>query len=831
MSFSRTIRIKTFLVLGLLCYLPAWNRVAAQNAVAISSSGSSPYIALDWAAYPHASAYNIYRKAASASAYPATPLNASPIRPVTSCPQIRSLLIQGTDSTNWNLVARGLGDSLLFNPCNVNNPGLNAAKAARLGLLAKSVMPIALVVGTGFEDHTVTASDAYTYEIVALNTQGQAIGTVGDNLSVTAGQINPFPAPTGIIAEAGDAKNQVMWAAVTGAAGYEIDRSTAPGGPFTRVNASTYSTTYTHHLNGDTLIPGSQGYVDFQVYDTAGKPTTHRVGAVNISGPDNGTTYYYRVRALDFFNRPGTPSAVSGPTTPKDTTPPAVAGNLLTTVDNIHGYVKVSWTQVVKDVKGRWEEPDSTVSYQLYRFTTSSNPNAQTPVLVAKVKALPGKQTVDTVDKYSGLRAQYGNKTWWYRLRCVDAVGNTSAWSAAISAIVEDTTPPRIVTGVSGLGFPDHISLNWQLNTEPDMGAYMVYRSLCHLGAWVNCTNLDTCATWYDNYNPNGGLTGPPTVDRRKSYPCPCSGSFVFLGTITQDSAKRAKAAGNFMFSDHTIPAGSPLCYAYWIKAKDSSGNLSGAFPIPTPQEQAQIICVHLKDTTPPQPAVISSLNAIDGGIIVQWIGPPSQDIRAYHVYRAVGTMPGQEPLATAFTWAGGMTVELPPKTPQVLTAPYVPPHVLPCDSIPVQAMPWMSVGLFVDTHVAPKLTYWYKVVGIDYEGNQTPLSKAASVSTFTFALAPSAPPRLDTLEVVGQPCTVQISWSPAVDTAKQVGVIVYRSMTAAGPFNPIVTAPVKGSTFVDTHVMQGQTYYYEIAAMAKTGQITLLTPYKSITP
>lgn len=286
------------------------------------------------------------------------------------------------------------------------------------------------------------------------------------------------------------------------------------------------------------------------------------------------------------------------------------------------------------------------------------------------------------------------------------------------------------------------------------------------------------------------------------------------------------------MYNDYTVPPGSPLCYAYWIKAKDSSGNESGSFPIPSTAELAQIECVHLRDTTPPAPAVISGLNALPNSIGIEWIGPPSQDIRAYHVYRALGTAPGVEPPVSAFIWVGGMTVEIPPKLPQVLTSPYVPPAVLPCDSIPVQAMPWMSVGGFLDVHVLPKLTYWYRVVGIDYAGNQTPLSKAAPVSTFTFTLLLPPAPVLDTLLVQGSPCAVQVLWTnPVTPGIPQLGVIVYRSSTAAGVYVPIVTSPVKGSSFTDTQVVKGQTYYYKIALMLGTGQLSPLSPVKFIIP
>jgi fibronectin type 3 domain-containing protein len=824
----RQLMRSVFIILFFFFSLLWANKISAQNTIVVSTTSGPLYIGLDWSAFPNAKGYNIFRKAASASNYPSTPINSTPIIPVSTCNPIRSLLINGLDSTNWNLVARGLGDSVLFNPCNVNTPGLNAVKAERLLLLAKSILPIAEVVGTGYEDHGVISGSQYLYEVVALNSSGNAIGVVDTNLGVTAGAALPLPAPTGLVTEAGDAMNQIMWKQVIGAEGYEVQRSVSSGGPFVRVNSSTFSASYTHHLNGDTLIPAEQGYVDFQVYDNLGKPSTHLVAGVSIDGPDNGTKYYYRVMAMDFFNRPGNLSSVSLPTTPKDTTPPAVAGNLLTAVDNIHGYVHVTWSQVTKDIKGRWEEPDSSISYSLYRFTSESNPTNSSPVLVTNINPRKGMVTIDTTDTYSGLRAQFGNRTWWYRIRCIDARGFKSGWSAAVSAIVKDTTAPAIPTGLIATGFPDHISLKWDINTEPDMSSYMIYRSLCHLGAWVPCSNLDTCRSWYGAAKNNDSF--PASRDKGR-FPCPCSGAFDFLGSITQDSAKRARSQGHVMYNDFTVPAGSPLCYAYWIKAKDSSENQSGSFPVPSPAEKAQIVCVHLHDTTPPEPAVITGMNALNNSIFIQWIGPPSQDIRAYHLYRAIGLTPGQEPPVGNFVFAGGMTVELPPKLPQILTTPYVPPHVLPCDSIPVQAMPWMSQGQFVDQHVKPKLTYWYRVTGIDYAGNETALSKAAPLSSFTFSLNLPAVPKLDTLLTVATPCSVEILWTTTIPVADQVGVIVYRSNAANGIYSPIVTAPVAGNSFSDVQVVHGQVYYYKIAILVKTGQLSNLSSYKSITP
>ncbi len=823
-----------------------------QNAIAISSDpGPGLRIALNWSPTINAAGYNIYRRNATDANYPATALNPQPIKPLINCFDIKSLLITTPDSVEWKTVASSLADSVLFDPCQISNLSTNSDKYNRLLMLTKFNMPIARVSGLGFEDNTVVNGNVYFYRIVALDATNNQIGTVANDLKVTAGTFTPFPAPTGIIGEPGDADALVRWNQVPGAAGYVLERSTNAVTGFQRVNKSRYSTQIKNHLNGDTLIPTSEGIWDFQRFDSAsGRPIPHLVNGSWIDGPSNGTTYYYRVRSLDFFERAGGPSVVSNQVLPMDTTKPSVPIDLAATPDNNSGVVNIRWTQVVKDINGHWEQPDSSIRYRLYRFSSSDNPNTIPSVLFAETSALNGQRTKDTTDNDPGLRSQFGNRTWWYRIRSVDVRGNISQYSSAVSAIVKDITPPAIVTNLAATGFETFISVKWQLNTEPDMASYMVYRSLCHLGSWIECNPKDTCFEWsnYDPSNPNpkqpkegtnytysnNGYTYYNKPDQGREnprLPCPCSGPFVFLGEITQDSAKRAMAAGKFYFEDHTIPAGSPLCYAYWIKAKDSSDNTSGAFPIPSPAERAQILCQRLHDLTPPEPALISGLFAEADQIRVEWMGPPTQDTRAYHVYRAQGTNPANEPALTAYSWVGGMTIELPPALPKILTAPYKPPGLAPCDKISVQATPWMSQGFFEDKKIEPKLTYWYLVVGIDYDGNETPLSKAAPISTFSFTRKIPPAPVLDMISKQAVPCGVILQWSPIFNATEHLGFIIYRSNSAAGPFTPVVTAPVKGNSFVDTHVVQGNTYWYRIGLLLNSGRLSQLSPAQSITP
>jgi hypothetical protein len=211
-------------------------------------------------------------------------------------------------------------------------------------------------------------------------------------------------------------------------------------------------------------------------------------------------------------------------------------------------------------------------------------------------------------------------------------------------------------------------------------------------------------------------------------------------------------------------------------------------------------------------------------------MGPPTQDTRAYHVYRAEGTDPATEPALSDYNWVGGMTIELPPAMPMILTSPYHAPALATCDKISVQATPWMSEGYLEDKKINPKLTYWYRVVGIDYDGNETPLNKSAAISTFTFTKKIPDAPVIDVIAKQAEPCGVTLQWSPSFDATKHIGFMIFRSSTLTGPFIPILISPVKGNSFTDMNVVNGQTYWYRLGILMKNGRLSELTAAQSIT-
>jgi hypothetical protein len=70
-----------------------------------------------------------------------------------------------------------------------------------------------------------------------------------------------------------------------------------------------------------------------------------------------------------------------------------------------------------------------------------------------------------------------GNTLYYARVRAVDWVGNTSAWSTVRSiTTAKDTTPPASVTGFTALATPLSVNLTWNANTEGDLSHYEIQR-------------------------------------------------------------------------------------------------------------------------------------------------------------------------------------------------------------------------------------------------------------------------------------------------------------------------------------------------------------------
>jgi len=187
-------------------------------------------------------------------------------------------------------------------------------------------------------------------------------------ITVTSGS-SPPPAPAGLKATAGNAQVSLSWTASSGATSYNVYRGTSAGGESpTPIATGVTATSYTN------------------------------------TGLTNGTTYYYKVAAVNAAGTSGLSAEASA--MPQLSAPPAPTG-LKATAGNAQ--VSLSWTA-----------SSGAASYNVYRGTSSGG-EGTTPITT-------GVTTTSYVN--TGLT---NGKTYYYKVAAVNA-GGTSALSAEASA-------------------------------------------------------------------------------------------------------------------------------------------------------------------------------------------------------------------------------------------------------------------------------------------------------------------------------------------------------------------------------------------------------------
>jgi fibronectin type 3 domain-containing protein len=118
------------------------------------------------------------------------------------------------------------------------------------------------VSGTSYTDTGLTLSASYDYEIEATNSAGTSAASPSTEYIVAP------DAATGVTARASSSTSvSVSWNAVSGAQGYEVDRSTSSNGTYSAVATNLATTTYT-----DTSVSANSTYYYKVVASNAGGP-------------------------------------------------------------------------------------------------------------------------------------------------------------------------------------------------------------------------------------------------------------------------------------------------------------------------------------------------------------------------------------------------------------------------------------------------------------------------------------------------------------------------------------------------------------------------------
>ena len=300
-----------------------------------------------------------------------------------------------------------------------DNVGVTGYRVERCqGSGCTSFAQVGTPTGTTFSDTGLSASTLYRYRVRAVDAAGNlgAYSSIVNATTQAAGDTTPPSAPTNLAGTAvSTSQINLSWTASTdnvGVTGYRVERCQG------------------------------QNCTNFAQIAT---PTGTTFGD---SGLAANTYYRYRVRAADAAGNLGAYSSiVRVRTLAPDTTAPSVPTNVVASATS-PSQVGVSWSASTDNV-----------GVTGYRVERCQGAGCTT---FAQVGAPTGTSFGDT-----GLSA---STTYRYRVRAVDAAGNLSGYSSAVSVTtpaVSDTVPPSVPTNVvAGATSPSQVGVSWSASTD-----------------------------------------------------------------------------------------------------------------------------------------------------------------------------------------------------------------------------------------------------------------------------------------------------------------------------------------------------------------------------
>ncbi len=349
------------------------------------------------------------------------------------------------------------------------------------------------------------------------------------------------------------------------------------------------------------------------------------------------TTYSYAVDAVDTGGNHSPKSSAASVTTPADTTPPTVPGNLTATPSSVTR-VNLAWSASTDNV--------GVTGYTVYRNGTKVGVTTGTTLTYADTGLAP-------------------STTYTYTADAFDAAGNHSALSAsATTTTLADTTPPTVPANVTASPTaPTQVSVAWAASTDNvGVTGYTVYRNGTQIAvtAGTTLTYLDSGLAPSTTYTYTVDAFDAASNHSSQSAPATAT-TPAATGTPTAPSNPSATAASatqiNVAWSASTGPAGvsgytiyrngtqlatvaatsltysdtglaPTTSYSYAVDAFDGTGAHS--------PQSATVTATTLADTTPP--AVPTNLTAAAAGTTQVNLGwSASTDnvgVTGYTVYR-----------------------------------------------------------------------------------------------------------------------------------------------------------------------------------------------------
>ena len=298
--------------------------------------------------------------------------------------------------------------------------GATSYKVYRAASKSGTYSLLGTVTTTSYTNTGAKEGTTYYYKVKAANGAGESAYS-----NVVSGKVVVTPKPAAPVVKIGNSassgKPTLTWSAVSGATSYKVYRATSQNGTYSLLGTVT-ATSYTN------------------------------------TGAKEGTTYYYKVKAVNGAGESAYSNVVSGQVktvTPKPSAPVVKIGNSASS-----GKPMLTWNAV-----------SGATSYKVYRATSQNG----TYSLLGTV----------TATSYTNTGAKAGT-TYWYKVKAVNSAGE-SAYSNVVSGRATVTTLTMGHSSTSGKP-----QLTWK--AVSGAASYKVYRATVKNGAYtvINTTKALT---------------------------------------------------------------------------------------------------------------------------------------------------------------------------------------------------------------------------------------------------------------------------------------------------------------------------------------------------
>ncbi|MCL2068176.1 MAG: fibronectin type III domain-containing protein [Treponema sp.] len=292
---------------------------------------------------------------------------------------------------------------------------------------------------TTYQDTGLSAGTTYWYRVRAYNAAGDS------GYSTTVSAITVPAAPTGLAATvASTTQINLSWNGVTGAQGYQVERATASGGPWTTLAANNTTTTY------------------------------------SSTGLSAGTTYWYRVRAYNAAGDSGYSTTASAITVP------AAPSGLTATVASLTS-INLSWNGVT-----------GAQGYHVERATASGGPwTTLTTNNTTTTYSSTGLTSGTTY--YYRVRAYNAGGNSDYSITANATVYNLASVNTASATNIRQTTA-TLGGNITAIGTPGYTvkGVCWSTSQNPTTANSRATASGTGTGAYtVSATGLTAFTTYY----------------------------------------------------------------------------------------------------------------------------------------------------------------------------------------------------------------------------------------------------------------------------------------------------------------------------------------------